>query len=119
MKELLERWARLEPERCERMGEAEFYLTSTSHLFVINFQDKRAGPQLISALVQTAVQEALKERDWFWQLMRLGNAGRKVYAQVSWKASEPDKANAQYTNSWGEEEATTLLEVYLMALEAQ
>jgi hypothetical protein len=62
---LLEGWSELEPERCNHQA-GMFVLRGWSILY-----DPRSVDRLTLAEIQSAVQDAVEERDWNWYLDRI------------------------------------------------
>jgi hypothetical protein len=112
MKELLERWAKLEPTRCEGVyrGEGVFsvyvHLGREERVYRI-VHDLVESANAANSWLQAAVQEAIEARGWMGDLeFTAGRAGAVVFT--------PEPFTATGTTA-----AEVLLGAYLTALEAQ
>lgn len=114
MKELLQRWSRLEPNRCRHYRGDDslelFYGGSWNRPFSLKHLIARND----MALIQAAVQEAIAARSWRW-------AGGSGFSGVDHsvdiygtRPKLPWLANGRSEESF----AAALLEAYLQALQA-
>jgi hypothetical protein len=113
MKELLERWAKAEPERCQPpqwSGGARVSLGPTNGFgpqHPVGRQDDPVG----LALLQAAAQEAIEARGWMGVIGFGGSKGADARVVTS---NDDDGTDAH-----GSTPAEALLSAYLTALEAQ
>lgn len=103
MRELLERWAKLEPDRCEKSSKKPLF-TIRANEDEKNILDSDELSSLELAWIQWAVQAAIVSRGWYFSLsfhpLRAG-----YRAEVGGK------------RKWAEESTEAFLSAYLAALE--
>jgi hypothetical protein len=125
MKELLERWAKLEPTRCEGVyrGEGVFsvyvHLGREERVYRI-VHDLVESANAANSWLQAAVQEAIEARSWRWELTSPWRGDSHTYTRywcdLDASTSELDRP---VIGQEGESAAEALLSAYLTALEAQ
>lgn len=115
MRDLLERWAQLEPERCARRSDVE----SEKYPVVVDLRNGNFGLTIAAPVdghersyVLGATIEAITERGWWW---RLGSFGTNP--EIRAYVGPPDPSYAPRPCS-GDSPAEALLVAYLSALEA-
>lgn len=107
MRELLERWAKLEPERCQ-VGEYYAHFSLDGFQFRLWHNDVLTPRR--SATLLAAVIEAIEARGWDWNLMSMlpwNATARRYMATVTYHVKEADS------------DVAALLTAYLAALEAE
>ena len=104
MKELLEKWAELEPKQCHKdpLNPATYYLLGASVNVISDLNVHELG------VVQMATQQAIEARGWLWSLSRPSGIG-----YVPWTATVRRFTLRSYGSP-----AEALLSAYLLALEA-
>jgi hypothetical protein len=118
MKELLERWARLESEDRVTAVDAngELIFTLAGHQYTIPVGDLESDPAA-HAVLRAAVEEAITARGWGWEL-RYGMRPSKRPALATILRYRDGIPSGQST-CLGEPPAEALLSAYLTAVEAQ
>jgi hypothetical protein len=117
MKELLERWAKLEPTRCEGVyrGEGVFsvyvHLGREERVYRI-VHDLVESANAANSWLQAAVQEAIEARGWEWRLSRIVGMYRALVDPMRESLHDHPGYHAGTP-------AEALLSAYLTALEAQ
>lgn len=117
MKELLQRWAELEPERCRIPGNSSTAEDQEVFIDEAGHQIWNAQSGLERGLVQIAVQEAIAARGWTIRVESLYHAMDDSYIYDSIVFASNGGFNWR---SFGEEStmaAESLLSAYLKALE--
>jgi hypothetical protein len=115
MKELLERWSRLEPDRC-RWGD-DSYREWYSALYDGDDEEAWFDGKPNLPYLQAAVQEAITARGWAWEVGYY--TGRDPFYVGFVDASPQAHALEDYKHhdSYGDNPALSLLAAYLQALE--
>ena len=118
MGELLERWSKLEPDRCKRQP-TRYEVLLNGQLFSTFFTMNTAAvmPDR-DAIIQAATQEAIEAHDWNWEMSKKGrepNGKWQRFASV-WPAYGNGKDSFAMSL---ESNAHALLTAYLQALEAR
>jgi len=111
MKDLLERWAETEPNRCEIHTDGLYYSLNTFPNVLVIETRRWHLP-----IIQGAVQEAIEARDGLrWHIGLGGETINWWYAQIDKDGKVIGSWEAESSNS----PAEALLTAYLSALEAQ
>lgn len=115
MKELLERWAELEPSRCKIEAWADNYGHWVQQDIITVWVGPRASGGYKVEIIQHAVQQAIEARGWMWSICRLlaGSCGSEIATR--------DMANlivSVISSSVHKEPSEALLSAYIQALEA-
>jgi hypothetical protein len=123
MKELLEKWATLEPARCEKRG---YYFTIKPDDYAIYADD--SGDRETLHIIQAAVEEAIDERGWARQVSNLlvrpedegyrSVTGAGGSATVSRLKNGIYDSTAEHFSVQADTASTALLFAYLEALAA-
>ena len=125
--DLLEEWAELEPERCEKQhrstavdGSGGYRVRYGERSARVTYEDQ-VEPSLVP-FIQAAVQEAIAARDWHMSITRWEDAQRKTYApeyKPEWHARVADDAQPFPKTSgkaFHDDMAHALLSAYVEAL---
>jgi hypothetical protein len=118
MKELLERWAALEPERVKRRWDGCLGVAYDDGGLVLEERPGTYGSpefhKFAGIYVQAAVQEAIEAHEWDWDLCFNHQQDSPRYCAII-----GDLYNGSTPGEWGSTPAEALLSAYLTALEAQ
>jgi hypothetical protein len=122
MKELLERWAALEPERVKRRWDGCLGVAYDDGGLVLEERPGTYGSpefhKFAGIYVQAAVQEAIEARGWNWEAARKGKwpDGAWMHTGHVW---HPFSARPDEFGYSRQSPAEALLSAYLTAVEAQ
>lgn len=114
MRELLMRWAKLEPERCwvERPGDDDPWCVIHSGFT----HGWRVGSRAQDAMhIQAAVQEAITGHGWHWEVGYHSPDREPFYSGY---IDTHDSDDDSHHHVYGDEPVYCLLSAYLQALEA-
>jgi hypothetical protein len=115
MKELLERWSKVEPSQCQLAGFQIF--TVAGRGICADFTYSYTGTyiyeqELVLAWLQYAVQQAIEARKWSFEMKRDCWVFEPSYEATIWTT----KADGWHKS---DDPAEALLSAYLMALEGE
>lgn len=111
MRELLERWAKLEPAKCEWNGKNIFTIQAGEDARNIYDPDNLSVLYFDLAWIQWAVQAAIVSRGWSYKVGRDSHYGFGYEAEINDSTAEDKRAQGHSSA------AEVLLAAYLAALE--